>query len=166
MLVSGVECESNICEKLDRLIKERKINELNVTRGTIIDLGDGVFLEVLFPDRDAVNFEKNLSSLVIKLIYGDNSFLLTGDSPKEIEKYLVSLDANNLDVDVLKLGHHGSKTSTTNSFLGFTSPDVAIISAGKDNRYGHPHQEVLDILEEFEIKGFKNRQRWNHCNKK
>jgi competence protein ComEC len=152
MLVSGVECKSSICEKLDRLVEERKINELNVTRGTIIDLGGGVFLEVLFPDRDAANFENNLSSLVIKLIYGNNSFLLTGDSPKEIEEYLVSLDATNLDVDVLKLGHHGSKTSTTNSFLGFTSPEVAIISAGKDNRYGHPHQEVLDILEEFEVK--------------
>ncbi len=148
---SGVVCETALCSELNIDIEEEGIQKEILTRGQIIDLGDGVYLEVLFPDRDATNFETNLSSLVLKLTYGDSSFLLTGDSPQEIEEYLVSLDSFNLDVDVLKLGHHGSKTSSSKLLVGYTSPEFAIISVGKDNRYGHPHKEVLDILNEFEI---------------
>jgi len=151
VLDSGVNCNNEICNKLNRLIEEKKIEQQTVQRGTIIDLDHGIYLEVLFPDRDASGFETNLASLVIKLVYGGNSFLLTGDSPQEIEKYLVFLDQFNLDVDVLKLGHHGSKTSSSESFIGFTSPVLAVISAGENNRYGHPHQEVLDVLNKFEI---------------
>lgn len=152
VLESGVAGDSELCEELDNQIKENNIEKILAQRGMQIDLGGGVRLEILFPDRDATNFETNLASVVIKLVYGENSFLLTGDSPQEIEGYLVFLDSANLDVDVLKLGHHGSKTSSAEVFLGFTSPEVAVISVGEDNRYGHPHQEVLTLLEEFEIK--------------
>lgn len=148
---SGVDCDSAICEALEESILEEGIEEKILIRGEILDLGDGVYLEVLFPDRDASGFENNMGSLVIKLVYGETSFLLTGDSPKEIEKYLISLEGGGLGVDVLKLGHHGSKTSTGNYFVGMTSPEIAVISVGKDNRYKHPHQEVLDILSDFEI---------------
>ena len=152
VLESGVMCESEICVELSKQFKENGAEKIVAQRGMIIDLGTGVYLEVLFPDRDATNFETNVASLVIKLVYGNSSFLLTGDSPQEIENYLVSLDAFNLDADVLKLGHHGSKTSSSEFFIGYTSPEFAVISVGKDNRYGHPNQEVLDILNEFEIK--------------
>jgi len=152
VLESGVICDSELCEKLEKQIEASKIEKIIAQRGMLIDLGEEVYLKVLFPDRDATNLETNLSSLVIKLIYGENSFLLTGDSPQEIEEYLVFLDSADLDVDVLKLGHHGSKTSSAEIFLGFTNPEVAIISVGKDNRYGHPHQVVLDSLEKFGIK--------------
>ena len=93
--------------------------------------------------------DTNDASIVAKLVYGNTSFLFTGDSPKKIEEYLVFIDKENLDVDVLKAGHHGSKTSSSESFIGYTSPEYAIISAGENNRYGHPHKEVLDILEKF-----------------
>ncbi|MCK4918707.1 MAG: MBL fold metallo-hydrolase [Candidatus Pacebacteria bacterium] len=148
---SGVNCDKAICEEFEKEILEEGIEEKTLTRGDILSLGDGIYLEVLFPDRDASGFEANLASLVLKLVYGKNSFLLTGDSPKVIEEYLISLDGENLDVDVLKLGHHGSKTSTGDYFIGMTSPEVAVISVGGDNSYGHPHQEVLDILNNFEI---------------
>ena len=149
---SGVSCDTALCDELEKKIEEEGTNREVLTRGQIIDLGDGVFLQVLFPDRDATNFENNLASLVIKLIYGETSFLLTGDSPQSIEEYLTMLDGLSLDVDVLKLGHHGSKTSTGEYFLGLTSPELAIISVGADNRYGHPNQEVLDLLNKQEIK--------------
>ncbi|MFH0846082.1 MAG: ComEC/Rec2 family competence protein [Patescibacteria group bacterium] len=153
---SGVLCDTALCEVLDENIRDEEIEKKILTRGQVIDLGDGAYLEILFPDRDATNFETNLASLVIKLVYGKNSFLLMGDSPKSIEDYLSRLDGNppagGLDVDVLKLGHHGSKTSSGEYFLGLTSPELAIISVGADNRYGHPSQEVLDSLNNLEIK--------------
>ncbi len=152
ILESGVTCSNEICEELDKWVEEKNIEKDIARRGMKINLGANVYLEILFPDRDATNFETNLASLVIKLVYGENSFLLTGDSPQEIEEYLVFLDSANLDVDVLKLGHHGSRTSSAESFIGYTSPDIVVISVGADNRYGHPHQEVLDILEKFEVK--------------
>ena len=152
ILKSEVNCQNKICEALDGQIEEQDIEEKIARRGMLIDLDDGVHLEVLFPDRDATNFETNLASIVLKLVYGDDSFLLMGDSPKAIEEYLISLDADGLEVDVLKLGHHGSRTSTSDFFVGFANPELAIISAGENNRYGHPHPEVLDILEKFEVK--------------
>jgi beta-lactamase superfamily II metal-dependent hydrolase len=84
---------------------------------------------------------------VAKLIYGKKSFLLTGDSTLKAENILLGLDKNILDVDVLKAGHHGSRTSTSLPYAEAVSPEYAIISAGKDNIYGHPHQQVLDILQ-------------------
>ncbi len=155
---SGVNCETAICEVLDQSVLDENIEEKILTRGEIIDLGDGVYLEVLFPDRDAFGFETNMASLVLKLVYGENSFLLTGDSPKAIEEYLISLDGNGLDVDVLKLGHHGSKTSTSDYFVGILSPQIAVISVGENNRYKHPSQEVLDILNNFGVEIFRTDQ--------
>ena len=78
--------------------------------------------------------------------------MLTGDSSKKMEEYITMLDREYLESDVLKVGHHGSKTSTALVFAGFVSPKYAVISAGEDNKYGHPHQEVLDILNKFESK--------------
>jgi competence protein ComEC len=69
--------------------------------------------------------------------------MLTGDAPQEIENYLVETYGSQLDSDVLKLGHHGSKTSTSDAWLDTVSPRFAVVSAGIDNRYGHPHQDVM-----------------------
>jgi len=112
----------------------------------VINFGDGAKLTVLFPNQDVSNWETNRASIVAKLVYGDKSFLLTGDSPIKTENILLNLDKEILDSDVLKAGHHGSRTSTSLSFAEVVSPEYAVISAGKDNSYGHPHKEVLDIL--------------------
>ena len=87
----------------------------------------------------------NNSSAVIKLTYKDNTFLFTGDAEK---KELETITAD-ISADVLKVGHHGSTTSTTEEFLNAVSPNYAVISVGEDNSYGHPHKETLDLLEEF-----------------
>ncbi len=148
---------------IDALIKEIEIEktkslgkEIFARRGQVFDLGQGdtgrVELHVLFPDRDVNDVESNTGSIVARLVYGDTSVMLTGDSPKSIERYLVNLDGKALHSDILKLGHHGSKTSTTESFLGYVNPQWAIVSAGKDNSYGHPHKSVVDTVERFGIK--------------
>ena len=115
-------------------------------RGAQYELGGGVKLEILFPDREMSEIESNTASIVARLTYGDTSFLLTGDSPKSIEEYLVLTDGEHLKSDVLKVGHHGSRTSTSELFLEHVAPKWGIISAGEDNRYGHPHVEVTDLL--------------------
>ena len=95
--------------------------------------------------------ESNSASIVIQLIYGDTTFLFTGDSPKNIEDYLTDLFGNQLQSDVLKIGHHGSDTSTSELFLRMVEPEYGVISAEQNNRYGHPHKSVMDLLKKYEI---------------
>ncbi len=114
--------------------------------GMALMLEEGVRLDILFPDRDAHGLEANAASVVARLSYRDTSFLFTGDAPVMIEEYLASMYGDALASDVLKLGHHGSKTSTSDLWLSAVRPAHAIVSAGCDNTYGHPHREVVDRL--------------------
>jgi competence protein ComEC len=100
--------------------------------------------------------DANEMSLVIKAIYGDTSVMLTGDAEKESEGDMVDKwsDAT-LKCDILKVGHHGSTTSTTDAFLGAVAPKYAVISCGEDNRYGHPHDETIEKLEEMGVEIYR-----------
>lgn len=148
---SGVPGESSSYKEVESRImnyeSSEKTKNILVKRGMEVDLGGGAILQILFPDRDPSGMETNTSSIVARLVYGENEFLLTGDSPQAIENHLVSL--GDLESDVLKAGHHGSKTSTGSAFISAVSPEYVVISAGKDNRYGHPNQEVLDTITNF-----------------
>lgn len=139
--------------------KGEQVQKILARRGQRIDLGGGAMLEILFPDRDIEGVDTNTGSVVAKLSYGDTSFLLTGDTTSAVENYLAQIDGKRLDVDVLKAGHHGSRTSTSDALVGFASPAFAVISAGRDNRYGHPHSEVLERLQRFEIETFGTYER-------
>lgn len=115
-------------------------------RGQRIALGASTTLEVLYPEGEVRELDTNTSSIVARLVYGSTSFLLTGDSPKNIEEYLVLTEGEHLKSDVLKAGHHGSRTSTSELFLDEVAPQFAVITSGKNNSYGHPHVEVTDAL--------------------
>lgn len=115
-------------------------------RGQFYDLGSGVIVEVLWPEQSVMNEERNASSIVLQVRYGDIEFMLTGDAPKRIEEYLVLAYGEHLESEVLKAGHHGSRTSTSELFLDEVAPQFAVISAAADNSYGHPHVEVTDAL--------------------
>ena len=151
VMESGVETDSEIYLEYKRIIEEKGIKSILARQGQKIDLGNGAYLSVLFPASDTNDFETNTASVILKLVYGESSFLFTGDSPQVIEKYLVRFFGNELDTDVLKLGHHGSKTSNSELFLGFTSPEYVVASVGENNRYGHPHKEVLDLLKNLNL---------------
>ncbi len=156
IIESGNHSKTNqIDGQIEEQIKNLKIPEVTANRGTIIDLGDGVKFTVLFPDKNVVGWETNLGSIVGILSYGSRKFLLTGDSPSEIENYLVRLDGKNLDVDVLKPGHHGSRTSSSQYFLNTVRPEYAVISAGLHNRYGHPTKDVMNRLAGVGAKTFQ-----------
>ncbi len=110
-------------------------------------LGSSTRLTILSPTGDETNWESNTSSIVVLVEFGETRFLLTGDAPSGIETYLASTFASYIQSDVLKLGHHGSKTSSDATFLAVVDPEYAIVSAGADNRYGHPHPEVIERVE-------------------
>jgi beta-lactamase superfamily II metal-dependent hydrolase len=124
-----------------------------VRQGDSINLDPTVNIDVLNPpvnlldggaDSEAAEFNDN--SVVLKLTYGEFSALLTGDMEERNEARLVSENTTALDADVLKAGHHGSRTSSSLSFLNAVMPEVVIISLGAGNTYGHPHQEALDRI--------------------
>jgi len=111
--------------------------------GQRFQLGASTTLTIFSPVGDETNWESNNSSIVMKISYGETDILLTGDASTGIEEYLVKNYGELLESEVLKLGHHGSKTSTSELFLDTVSPEYAIVSAAVDSPYGHPHQEVM-----------------------
>ncbi len=149
----GTVSETAVYRELENEIEKEKAEKVLARRGmrVVIDEKNGVFLDILFPDRDVSGLTTNNGSIVARLVCGDTSFLLSGDSPKAVENYLVSLDGKGLHSNVLKVGHHGSKTSTGEMFLGYVSPKYAVISSGKNNKYGHPHKEATDLLQRFNV---------------
>jgi len=126
-----------------------------LSAGRIIAIG-GAQIDVLAPPSDYVPSDtpKNNDSLVLRLRYGRHAFLLSGDVERPIERRM--LEDNELSpVDVLKVAHHGSKTSSTEPFLDATRPQFAIISVGTDNSYGHPNRDVIERLEEHHAAVFR-----------
>jgi len=140
--------ESPLYEEWLGLIGEKDIECTIAQAGQEVDLGDGVIIEVLNPPTPPLaDTESDIDNngVVLRLSTGRVSFLLTADILWEGEFELIAQGAE-LDSSVLKIAHHGSKTSTTPEFLAAVSPRAAVISVG-ENRYGHPHGEVLGRLE-------------------
>jgi len=136
-----------------RLIEEEGAEVGVVEAGQKIVLSEKIYLSILHPFENLENQKvknANDTSIVASLFFGNVSFLFTGDIGKKVEARLVEQGID-LDSDVLKVCHHGSKTSSSLEFLEAVSPEVAVIQVGKDNSYGHPHPEVLARLEEFGI---------------
>lgn len=136
---------------LEKEIANSKIPKVLARRGQIIDLGGGAYLQILFPDRDVSGLSSNDGSIVMKLVYGETSVLLQGDSTAKIEDYLLTLNDIPLRSTILKAGHHGSRTSTTEEYVSAVSPKWTVISSGQNNSYGHPHKETLDTLAKLNI---------------
>ena len=136
------------------VLAQREQPAVSLRAGQRIRLGDAVTLEVLSPPGDAgappagVRRNANNDSLAMRLDYGAISFLFTGDIESDVERRLAAQYGNRLQADVLKVAHHGSRTSTAPEFLRAVKPRAAVISAGRDNRFGHPHPEVTARLEE------------------
>ena len=149
--LTGQAHSTKIYERLLTDIRDKNIQALQVRTGTVIPFDPAVKIEVLNPNDDAVNSDDtNDASIVIKLTYGATSFLFTGDAEMPANKAMLDRGAD-VHSTVLKLGHHGSRTSTDEAWLTKVQPQLGIISAGKDNSYGHPHPEVIAALEKLKI---------------
>lgn len=152
---NGVGKETEIYQTLENKISKKKIQKIIAHRGMriVLDEKRGVYFDILFPDRNVSEMEANDGSIVGRLSYKEQSFMFMGDATIYTENIISwNENSNTLDSDVLKLGHHGSKTSSSILWLEEVDPEVAIISVDKNNRYGHPHKEILERLDNLGIK--------------
>src|SRR3989344_8074982 len=148
---SDMEGDTATAKALAEGIAREGARQVIARRGQLIDLGGGAYLEILFPGRSGKNVETNTGCVVARLVYGKTSFMLSCDAPKEIENYLIRLDGADLHSDVLKAGHHGSKNSSSELFVGFVNPAYGVFSRGCNNKYGHPAPEIVALFERFGI---------------
>jgi len=141
-------------ENMVNALKSKNIKINTAAAGVNLDLGKNVKCEMIAPN--AANYGDNLNnySAVVKITYGNSKFLFMGDAEKLNEKEILN---KNYDVtcDVLKLGHHGSSSSSSKAFLDKASPKIAIISCGKNNDYGHPHKETLAEMKKKNIQVYR-----------
>jgi len=155
VLESGEKYSTPEYHEWHNLIKEKNIPVVIARRGQVFYIGKDLKLNVLSPfeNYNGVSLknphEANVST---KLIFGKISVLLMGDAEKSVEYHLFNENPVELKSDILKVGHHGSKTSSSEDFLKAVSPKIAVIQVGRKNRYGHPHQEVLDRLSALSVK--------------
>lgn len=148
------------------MVKKKKIPVVIIDRSQVINFGEKCYFEILYPTESLLGKEVdnlNSSSIIIKLIYKDISFLFTGDAEIEVENELVEFASNfeidkkiDLHADVFKAGHHGSDTSNSKSFLDLVKPEIVIIQSGKNNDFGHPSLRVIKRLERIGAKILRN----------
>jgi len=154
ILWTGVIRDTPEYKEWQKLIKEENAKIYIAEKGEKILMSNNISMDILFPFENLEGKEikdSNDTSIVSRLAIGYSSFLFTGDMTQLSEKEIID---NNIDVDsdVLKIAHHGSKTSSSEDFLKEVSPEIAVISVGKDNSYGHPTQEVLENLNKYGIR--------------
>ena len=153
---SGTLNDSKTFQNLKTEIKNKNIPDILAKKGMRLNIGGGAVIDILFPDRDVFDWSPNDGSIVAKLTYGNTSVMLTGDATTETEKIILAGNSKDiLPSTLLKVGHHGSRTSSSEDFVKAVSPAYALISDGRENKYGHPHQDTLDTLAQFGAKIFR-----------
>ena len=141
--MNGETTDSQVFSSALAAIEDNNVDYYEPEGGDVFDIGP---LEVAVVHPKSLSGDTNNDSIAIRLQYGEVSFLFTGDGEEHAESEMLSSGAN-LKADILQVGHHGSKTSTTDRFLKAVKPVVAIYSASVDNQYGHPHVETINRLE-------------------
>lgn len=152
VLTNGSNSESLFYQKWLELLKEKNVPIEAAKAGQLIDLGGGAILKVLWPDYSQIdNFSSNDNNLsvVVQLVYQQAEVLLTGDIESKAENYLIR--QGGLESDVLKVAHHGSKNSSSDNFIRLVNSSYSAISVGLNNRFGHPHNSVLERLKNTTI---------------
>lgn len=150
-VLTGGEGDTPDFMALEKEISLSGVATIHLTRGDIVQIGGGAYLEVLWPDRNVRSVETNTGCTVFRLVYGQTAFLLPCDAPRSVERMLVRMDGLDLQADVLKAGHHGSDTSSDVLFIGFANPAYVVYSRGCGNTYGHPHASVKESFARFGI---------------
>jgi len=157
--LTGQVHSTQIYERLLTDIRDLNVNAIQTRTGTSIPFDPAVRVEVLGPDDEFVQDDNdtNNASIVIRLTYGSVSFMFTGDAEDPEEEAILASGAD-LRSAILKVGHHGSRSSTSEPFLAAVDPQIGVISAGANNQFGHPHQEVLDRLEQGGVQIYRTDQ--------
>ena len=153
VVISDTLPENENRRKIEMLAEEKGINLVYCKAGMRLKFESGMIMEFIAPDeRDLRLQDENNTSFGIKVAYGDFSAIFTGDMSGEVENFHKGEWG---DCDLIKVGHHGSKTSTTEEFIAETTPEVAVISLGKNNSYGFPKESVLSTLSKYGVSVFR-----------
>lgn len=156
--ISKQEEDSENYQKFLNIVKEKNINVLVVKIGDKIVLDNNLYFDVLWPkDKQIEENKLNNNAIVMKLNYNNFSMLFTGDIEKKAEEEILETYKNSkiLESDILKVAHHGSKTSTTDEFLNKVKTKIALIGVGKDNMFNHPSNTTIEKLEKMDIKIYR-----------
>lgn len=156
IIIGKQDSEYENCKEFLKLAQEKKVKAISVQAGDTIKLDTKIRFEILWPDSQNMISDNgiNNNSIVAKLNYKEFSMLFTGDIEEVAEKQILH-EYKNLNIlrsSILKVGHHGSKTSTTQSFLEAVNPNVALIGVGENNKFGHPNDAVIKRLIDFRYK--------------
>ncbi len=158
VIISKLGQESKEFDDFIQLAKKKNINIIYVRKGDIIKIGEGI-IEILYPDNNEIQENsKNNNAIVFKIKWKQISILFTGDIEKIAETKILSMYSDNLEElnsTILKVAHHGSKTSTMQKFIEVVNPKVALIGVGKDNKFGHPNNDVIKRLEDLSCKIYR-----------
>ncbi len=157
-IVIGVQAEKyENCVKFMKFAKKKNVKVIALKAGDIFKLDKETCFETIFPELDHTILENkiNNNSLVLKLVYKDFSMLFTGDIEEEAESYIASKYKDKLGADILKIAHHGSKTSSTETFIEFVKPKIALTGVGENNNFGHPNEEVIKRFETLNTKVYR-----------
>ncbi|EKE11863.1 MAG: hypothetical protein ACD_15C00011G0002 [uncultured bacterium] len=152
LMETTIRSESQLYQKYEELIQNRSISKIMPDSETTVRIG-GAEMSILSPlglVPDSIVKDTNSFSIVSRLVFGDSSFLFTGDLPEKEELKLVKREVD-VRSNVLKVAHHGSKYSSSDDFLKKVHPREAIISSGKNNRFGHPSMEAMERLKSNNI---------------
>ena len=155
--------DSENYQKFKEIVKKKKIKVVVVKKGDKLQIEKGLYFDILWPDNEELVNENvlNNNSIVCKLYYKNFSCIFTGDIEGIAEKQILQGYKNNLSIlnsTILKVGHHGSKTSSTQSFLEAVKPKIALIGVGENNKFGHPNDNVLERLNDIGAKIYRTDQ--------
>lgn len=147
-------------EEFIKIVKEKKINVKIVEEGEKVSIEDNLYFDILWPFSDNMISDNSINnnSLVCKLNYKNYSMLFTGDIEAIAEKAILKKYSRNLNIlksDILKVAHHGSKTSSITEFIEKIKPKYAIIGVGEDNKFGHPSDNTIQNLEKANIRIYR-----------
>lgn len=146
---SGYKYDSNLYTKYHTLAKRKSIPIKNLKAGRQVRLDPSILLLSYGPTGHAFGAEPNDHSLILELVYGQTEFLFVGDAEKGQEHRLLEHYGKLLDTNFLKVGHHGSRTSSSPSFLQTVTPNISVVSLAKSNRFQHPHPEAVRRISEY-----------------
>ena len=167
VFISNQGTESENYKKFKQIVNKKKIKVVVVGKGDKIKINNDLYFDIIWPNNSKLISENvlNNNSIVCKLNYKNFSLLFTGDIEEIAEKQILQEYKENLEVfnsTILKVGHHGSKTSSIQKFLDVVKPKIALIGVGENNKFGHPNDEVLERIKKIRYRNLSYRPKWRN----
>ena len=160
IIISKQKEDNDNLKEFLKIIENKNINIILVEAGKRLEIEKDIYIDILWPSDNSKVSENilNNNSIVAKINYNKVSILFTGDVEKKAEKEILlkyKINENILKANILKVAHHGSKSSSSKEFLERVSPDIAIIGVGKNNKFGHPNKEVINNILKYKTEIYR-----------